>query len=95
VDVPPPDDPAWNDLVTGKVKHHLDFFAGKLLLGWLILKVESDPSSGMVQMCRRTLQNLFAQNAELPCVQHDLEKIFGEVPSDRHARDRCCGEEDS
>lgn len=94
MDVPPLDDTAWNDLVTGRVKYRLDFFAGKIMLGWLILKVESDPSPEMVRICRATLHNLFAQNVELPCVQHDLKEIFGEVDRDRHVRgQRSAGED--
>jgi hypothetical protein len=77
MDVPPVNHPAWNDIVTGKAKYQLDFLAAKILLGWLMLKIKSDPSPGMVETCRHALHNLFAQNADLPCVQHDLEQIFG------------------
>lgn len=77
MDLPPPDDPAWDDLIRGDARHELDFFAGKIMLGWLNLKVESDPSPEMMQICRTTLHDLFAQNLELPCVQHDLKEIFG------------------
>lgn len=87
MDVPPAEHPAWGDVVAGKVKVRLDFFAGKILLGWLLLKVESEPSDDMIQACVLDLHHLFAQNADLPCVQHDLEQIFGEVSSERmHAR---------
>lgn len=77
MDVPPADDPAWRDILTGRVRYQLDFFAAKILLGWLLLKVESDPSEKMIADSARVLQNLFAQNAQLPCVQHDLVAIFG------------------
>lgn len=77
MEVPPATDPAWRDLLTGRVRHPLDFFAAKILLGWLLLKVESDPSEAMVAESAAALHHLFAQNAQLPCVQHDLAVIFG------------------
>lgn len=87
MDVPTPGHPAWAEIVRGNQKYKLDFFAGKILLGWLILKVESEPTDSMVESCVGELHNLFTQNAALPCVQHDLEQIFGEVSSERmHVR---------
>ncbi|MEW6406401.1 MAG: hypothetical protein AB1649_31845 [Chloroflexota bacterium] len=77
MDVPAIDHPAWKDIVTGKAKYQLDFLAAKILLGWLMLKVKSDPSPSMIETCGQALHNLFAQNPDLPCVQHDLEQIFG------------------
>jgi len=95
MDVPPPDHPAWADVVTGNQKFKLDFFAGKILLGWLILKVENEPTPSMVESSVKALHNLFAQNADLPCVQHDLAQIFGEVTGERvHARGRSGQAED-
>jgi hypothetical protein len=77
VDVPPADDPAWRDILSGRVRYQLDFFAAKILLGWLLLKVESDPGEEVLAESARALHHLFAQNAQLPCVQHDLDEIFG------------------
>jgi hypothetical protein len=77
MEVPPADDPAWKDLLTGRVRYQLDFFAAKIMLGWLLLKVESDPSDKMITGSAQALHHLFAQNAQLPCVQHDLAEIFG------------------
>jgi hypothetical protein len=77
MDVPPADDPVWVPILTGRVRYELDFFAAKLLLGWLLLKVENDPSPGMVASCAGALHHLFTQNAQLPCVQHDLAEILG------------------
>ena len=76
MDVPPADDPVWRRLLTARVRYPLDFFAAKILLGWLLLKVDSDPSEQMLAECVGTLQHLFARNAELPCVQHDLAEIL-------------------
>ncbi len=79
MEVPPAADPAWKDILTGKVRYQLDFFAAKILLGWLLLKVDSDRSDGTLAGSARELQNLFARNVQLPCVQHDLATIFGET----------------
>jgi hypothetical protein len=75
VDVPPVHDPVWRQVLVGGVRYQLDFFAAKILLGWLLLKVDNDPGEQMLAECVRTLHDLFAQNAHLPCVQHDLAEI--------------------
>jgi hypothetical protein len=77
MEVPPADHPAWKGILTGQVRYQLDFFAAKILLGWLLLKVDSDPSPEMIDSSVQALHHLFAQNAQLPCVQHDLAEIFG------------------
>jgi hypothetical protein len=77
MEVPPAEHPAWKDVLTGRVRYQLDFFAAKILLGWLLLKVDSDPSDEMIADCAQALHHLFAQNAQLPCVRHDLREIFG------------------
>jgi hypothetical protein len=77
MDVPSADDPAWKEILSGEVRYQLDFFAAKILLGWLLLKVDSDPSEEMLAGSAESLHHLFAQNAHLPCVQHDLAEIFG------------------
>ncbi|HET9655307.1 MAG TPA: hypothetical protein VFP72_08130 [Kineosporiaceae bacterium] len=77
MDVPPAGHPVWRQLLTAGIRYQLDFFAAKILLGWLLLKVDSDPSEEMLAECAVSLQHLFAQNAQLPCVQHDLVEILG------------------
>lgn len=79
MEVPPADHPGWRGILTGEVRYQLEFFAAKILLGWLLLKVASDPSEAVLADSVQALQNLFAQNAALPCVQHDLAEIFGET----------------
>lgn len=76
MEVPPADDPIWADILTGKVRYQLDFFAAKILLGWLLLKVDNDPSPQVLLASAQALHHLFAQNAGLPCVQRDLSVIF-------------------
>ena len=75
MDVPPADDPVWRRILTDGVRYQLDFLAAKILLGWLLLKVDSDPSEPMIADCAQTLHHLFAQNVRLPCDQHDLVEI--------------------
>ncbi len=77
MNVPPAENFMWNDIVTGKVKYQLEFLAAKILLGRLMLKVRNDSSPNAIAKCRQELHNLYAQNADLPCVQRDLNKIFG------------------
>jgi hypothetical protein len=79
MEVPPADDPAWRDILTGKVRYQLDFFAAKILLGWLLLKVENDPSDDVLTESVEALRHLFAQNSGLPCVERDLREIFGDT----------------
>lgn len=86
MDVPSADHPGWRAVLTREVRHDLDFFAAKILLGWLLLKVENDPTGVQLDDCARTLQHLFAQNAGLPCVQRDLALIFG-AATDGHAEE--------
>lgn len=77
MNVPSAENVVWTDIVTGKVKYPLEFLAAKIMLGRLILKVKNDPSGSMAVKCSQDLHNLYAQNADLPCVQRDLQKIFG------------------
>ncbi len=77
MDVPSAENLVWHDIVTGKVKYPLEFLAAKIMLGRLLLKVKNDSSPSMIAQCGQQLYNLYAQNADLPCVQRDLEKIFG------------------
>ncbi|MBI5303929.1 MAG: hypothetical protein HY868_17465 [Chloroflexi bacterium] len=79
MDVPSVQNSVWNDIVSGKVKYQLDFLAAKIMLGRLMLRVKNDSSHNMIEKCGQELHNLYAQNADLPCVQRDLTKIFGGV----------------
>jgi hypothetical protein len=78
MEVPAVDHPAWRDILTGRVRYQLDFFAAKILLGWLLLKVANDPSDDVLVESVEALHHLFAQNSGLPCVQRDLLEIFGD-----------------
>ncbi len=75
MDVPPVWNSAWTDIVSGKVKYQLGFLAAKILLGRLTQHVKNDPST--LKQSAQELQTLFSENADLPVVQQDLNKIFG------------------
>ncbi len=79
MDVPSAENIIWTDIVTGKVKYPLEFLAAKIMLGRLLLKVKSDTSPRMIATCSHELYNLYVKNADLPCVQRDLNKILGGV----------------
>ncbi len=76
MDVPPVTNPAWRDIVSGKVKYQFDFLATKMILGWLTTQVKNNPSPRTIQKCAEELHNVFARNANLLVVQHDLRQIF-------------------
>ncbi len=73
MDVPSAEGLVWHDIVTGKVKYPLEFLAAKIMLGHLLLKVKNDSSQSMIARCSHQLYSLYAQNADLPCVQRDLK----------------------
>ncbi len=77
MDVPAVQNPVWNDIVSGKVKYQLDFLAAKIMLGRLMLKVRNDASLENLAKCAQEHHNLYYQNRDLPCVQRDLQRIFG------------------
>lgn len=78
MEVPPVSHPAWGNAVSGKTKYQFEFLATKFLLGYLTTQVKRDPSPRMIQKCAEELHNIFARNADLPAVQHDLRHMFKE-----------------
>jgi len=78
MEVPPVSHPAWRDIVSDKTRYQYEFLATKLVLGYLTTQVIRDPSPGTIQRCIGELHNIFARNADLPSVQHDLRQIFKE-----------------
>lgn len=76
MNVPPASHPIWSDIVSGKVIPDFDFLAAKILVGTISRKMVKDQSATNLGKCARELREIFAQNADLPKVQKDLEKIF-------------------
>lgn len=78
MEVPPVSHPAWRDVVSGNTRYQFEFLATKLLLGYLTTQVNRDPLPSTIQKCVGELHNVFARNADLPSVQHDLRQVFKE-----------------
>ena len=77
MDVPPVSHPGWKNIVSGRERHHFEFLATNLLLGYLSLQVKRDSSPQIVQKCAQEFHDIFVRNADLASVQRDLIKIFG------------------
>jgi hypothetical protein len=77
MDVPPVSHPAWKNIVSGKERHHFEFLATNLLLGYLSLQVRRDSSPDVLQRCAQELHDIFVRNADLVSVERDIVKIFG------------------
>jgi hypothetical protein len=77
MDVPPASHPVWKNIVSGKERHQFEFLATNLLLGYLALQVKRNSSPEIIQKCAQELHDIFARNADLVSVEHDLIKIFG------------------
>jgi hypothetical protein len=70
-------EPIWRDIVTGKVKVDFEFLAAKILQSTLTRTYAKDPTAEKLEKCARDLRDLFSQNADLPVVQRDLQKVLG------------------
>jgi hypothetical protein len=74
-DIPPEDDPIWQNLLTGKIECNFDQFAAKLLQSALARNLSEDPSATNLRKCCQTLREFFVKNAEQPAVTRDLNKM--------------------
>jgi hypothetical protein len=72
-----PVEPIWRDIITGRVEVDFEFLAAKILQSTLIRTFAKDPTAERLEKCAGDLRELFFQNADLPAVQRDLEKVFG------------------
>ncbi len=75
MDIPPGNDPVWQDILTGKTECNFDHFAVKLLQSALSRNLCEDPSPTNLRKCCETLREFFVQNAEQPSVKLDIKKI--------------------
>jgi len=75
MDTPPQEHPIWHDIVQGRRTFEFENLAVKILQGTLARSVVKDPSPANIRTCARALQELFANNADLPSIQNDLKKI--------------------
>ncbi len=72
---PPSASAVWSDLIMGKRSLEFEFLAAKISLVHLRLSIGRDKTPANVERCANELYELFASNAELPCVKRDLWKL--------------------
>jgi hypothetical protein len=77
LEAPPASHPVWREIVTGKTKFAFEFLAAKILLGRLTYQVKKDPSPKTIAACAQALRDLYAENTVMPCVQNDLNQMYG------------------
>lgn len=70
--------PAWKEIVLGKRQVQFDFLAAKMMVGRISILLSTDNSETIIQKCIQDLHDIFTKNINLPKVQNDLKKIFGE-----------------
>lgn len=75
MNLPPPSDPVWSDIVTGRRKVAFEFLAARMLVTRLQMAVARDKSPGNVNQVAQQLQQLFAANLNVPLAKRDLEKL--------------------
>lgn len=77
MNVPPKNNPRWNDVVSGKKTYNLKFLAAKILLGRVVRTVSADPSAANIRDAVEQLHTIYVKNEAIPSVQDDLKTIFG------------------
>ncbi len=76
--LPAPTHPKWVNVISGADVPPFEFLATKVLLGRLNLEYKKDPSPDKTNKSVLELRAFFEKNSNLPKVQADLNKIFGE-----------------
>lgn len=76
--VPPPNDPLWANIVTGRKTFRLKFLAAKILLGRIMRTVSASPTPENIQEAVDQLHAMYEKNAGSPSVKEDIKLIFGE-----------------
>ncbi|MBN2069692.1 MAG: hypothetical protein JW739_08660 [Opitutales bacterium] len=69
--------PIWKELITKRPEHQFDFFAFKLILSRLNMEYEKNPSPQAIETYARELKAFLEKNANLPKLQNDVRKLFG------------------
>ena len=78
MNVPSTSHPLWKDIVTGKKQVQFDFLASKMMVGRISILLSTDDSEAVIQKSVQDLHDIFSKNINLPKVQNDLKKLFGE-----------------
>jgi hypothetical protein len=82
MELPPIEDHAWHDIISGKNNYLFESLAVRMLLRTLARSAAKDPSPDNLLNCARMLRGLFVQNSTSPSIQSDLQKIFADRKPD-------------
>jgi hypothetical protein len=77
--IPHESHPGWSKAISGHASHNYEFLATKILMGRLTLDYNRDHSPEAVRKSVAELRTFFEKNKDVPKVQADLKKIFGEA----------------
>ena len=77
MNVPPKNNPRWQELVTGKKVFTLKFLAAKIFLGRIVRTVSAAPTPDNIRVAIDQLYDMFLKNEAASSVQEDLKTIFG------------------
>jgi len=77
--IPDESDPGWVMAISGQKSPKYELLATKILLGRLTLIYEMNPSPETIRKGVAELRAFFLRNKDVPKVQADLKKIFGET----------------
>lgn len=77
MNVPPKNNPRWNDVVSGKKTYNLKFLAAKILLGRVVRTVSAAPTADNIRDAVEQLHAIYVKNEAIPSVQDDIKTIFG------------------
>jgi hypothetical protein len=75
MNLPPPSDPLWSDIVTGRRRVAFEFLAARMLVTRLQMTAMRDKSPQNVSLLAGQLHELFAENRTLPAAKKDLAKL--------------------
>ena len=76
--IPNESHPGWARAISGQAAHHYEYLATNILIGRLTLLYHKDSSPAAVRKSVTDLRTFFEKNKDVPKVQADLNKIFGE-----------------
>lgn len=77
MNVPPKNNPRWQELVTGKKVFTLKFLAAKIFLGRTVRTVSAAPTPDNIRVAIDQIYDMFLKNEATSSVQEDLKTIFG------------------
>ncbi|MBI5534139.1 MAG: hypothetical protein HY898_15560 [Deltaproteobacteria bacterium] len=75
MNLPPPTDPLWSEIVTGRRKVAFEFLGARMLVTRLQIAAIKDKNPAVLGQLAGELQGLFAANINLPAARNDLKKL--------------------